>query len=82
METKMLRLSEDKKTVTDEQGNAVYVAEEREGKLIYVPAATPKGKVCLEFKIEPKKVCISWNGPKCLSWGGIDVEVCAKWSND
>ena len=81
----MLRLTEDKQSVIDDRGNTVYIARERDGKTVYVPAPSVemegKGKVCLEFKIEPKKVCISWNGHKCIEWGGIDTEVCVKWSS-
>lgn len=75
----ILKLSSDKKSVTDEQGNIVYIAKEHEGKLTYVSPDQTRGKVCVEFKIVPKQVCIDWNGPKCISWGGIDTEVCVKW---
>jgi hypothetical protein len=76
---KTLRLSPDKKTVTDEQGNIIYIANEKNGKTIYVSPLQTKGKVCVEFKIVTKKVCIEWNGPKCITWGGVDTEVCIKW---
>jgi len=77
-----LKLSEDKQQVIDQNGSVVYIATEKDGKTVYVDAGPSlEGRVCVEFKMESKKVCIDWNGPKCVSWGGIDVQLCAKWEN-
>ena len=79
----MLRLSKDKKSVTDDQGNTVYVSSKRDGKTVYTSPTEEggRGKKCIKFGISPKKVCIEFDGPKCISWDGIEVYGCLEWED-
>jgi hypothetical protein len=77
-----LYLSKDRKQIVDAKDNVLFVAEDRDGKTVYVEAA-PKAqdRVCIRTKLNRSKICVEYNHQRvCVNWAFVDVEVCVEWS--
>jgi len=66
-----LRLSEDKKQVTDKDGNVVYAQKEQNGEKYYIDAQK------VEALDSSGKMCVKWEEHEwCVKWD--ENEVCLK----
>ncbi|MGJ5074558.1 hypothetical protein [Bradyrhizobium oligotrophicum] len=81
MSKKLLTLSPDKKSITDDAGNVLYVAcNDKDGSVYYdKPENITKGKVCIGW--EEESVCVGWDAKHELCLKVKAEKFCISWSS-
>lgn len=80
MSKKLLTLSQDEQSITDDAGNVLYQAhKDKKGEVYYdKPANLTRGRVCIGW--DTTEVCVKWDDAHkvCLSVSG--KKICVEWS--